>query len=69
MQTIGFIGAYDKADLIIYIAKILTAMGKSILIVDSTTLQKAKYVIPKMSPAKTYITSFEDIDIAVGIYL
>ncbi len=68
MQTVGFIGGYDKSDLIIYIAKILTEMGKSILIVDSTALQKAKYVIPKMSPSKTYITNFEDIDIAVGLY-
>ena len=28
MKKIGFIGAYDKIDLVIYIAKILTVLGK-----------------------------------------
>ena len=28
MKKIGFIGAYDKIDLIIYIAKILTVLKK-----------------------------------------
>ena len=28
MKKIGFIGAYDKTDLIIYIAKILTTLKK-----------------------------------------
>lgn len=68
MKTIGFIGAYDKTDLIIYIARILTAMNKRVLVIDTTFLQKAKYIIPAISPAKTYITTYEDIDIAVGFY-
>ena len=28
METIGFIGSYDKTDLIIYIAKVLAETGK-----------------------------------------
>lgn len=68
MKTIGFIGAYDKTDLIIYIARILTAMYKRVLVIDTTFLQKAKYIVPAISPAKTYITTYEDIDIAVGFY-
>ncbi len=68
MQTIGFIGGYDKSDLIIYIAKILAVMGKKVLIIDTTTLQKIRYIIPTMSPAKTYVTNFQDIDFAVGFY-
>ena len=68
MKTIGFIGAYDKTDLIIYIARILTAMNKRVLVIDTTFLQKAKYIVPAISPAKTYITTHEDIDIAVGFY-
>lgn len=68
MKTIGFIGAYDKTDLIIYIARILTAMNKRVLVIDATFLQKAKYIVPAISPAKTYITTYEDIDIAVGFY-
>lgn len=68
MKTVGFIGAYDKTDLIIYIARILTAIGKKVLVIDATTLQKAKYVVPAISNAKVYVTNFEDIDIAVGFY-
>ena len=68
MKTIGFIGAYDKTDLIIYIARILTAMNKRVLVIDTTFLQKAKYIVPAISPVKTYITTYEDIDIAVGFY-
>lgn len=66
MRTIGFIGAYDKIDLIIYIAKLLTEMDKKVMIIDATTLQKAKYIVPAISPSKSYVTEFEGIDIAVG---
>lgn len=66
MKTIGFIGAYDKTDMLLNIAKILTTMKNKVLIIDSTIMQKAKYVVPAISPSTTYITSFEDIDIAVG---
>ena len=66
MKKIGFIGAYDKIDLIIYIAKILTVLGKRVLVVDATTNQKARYVIPVINPSKTYVTEYEEIDIAVG---
>ena len=66
METIGFIGAYDKTDLILNLAKILTCMGERILIIDSTINQKAKYIVPFINPTTTYITNFEDMDIAVG---
>lgn len=66
MRKIGFIGAYDKTDLIIYIAKILTIMKKKVLVIDSTLTQKARYVVPVINPTKEYITEYEDIDIAVG---
>ncbi len=66
MKKIGFIGVYDKTDLIINIAKILTAMQKKVIVVDSTLTQKAKYVVPVINPTITYITNFEDIDVAIG---
>lgn len=66
MKKIGFIGAYDKTDLILYIAKILTTLGKKVLVIDSTITQKAKYVVPAINPTLMYITEFEEIDIAVG---
>lgn len=66
MKKIGFIGAYDKTDLIIYIAKILTVLKKKVLVIDSTINQKARYVVPAINPTIKYVTDFEDIDIAVG---
>lgn len=42
MRKIGFIGAYDKTDLILYLARIFTASGKKILFIRSTITQKAK---------------------------
>ena len=66
MKKIGFIGTYDKTDLILNIAKILTTMGRRVIMVDLTLTQKAKYVVPVINPTLTYITNFEDIDVAVG---
>ncbi len=66
MNKIAFIGSYDKADMIIYIAKILTNLGKKVLVIDSTVLQKTRYIVPTMKAFKQYITTFENIDIAVG---
>lgn len=66
MKKIGFIGAYDKTDLIIYVAKILTTLQKKVLVVDATTNQKARYVIPVINPTTMYVTEYEEIDIAVG---
>lgn len=66
MKKISFIGAYDKTDLIIYIARILVAMKKNVLVIDATVNQKAKYVVPVINPSKTYVTEFEGIDVAVG---
>ncbi len=68
MKKIGFIGAYDKTDLILNIAKILTMFNKQVLVVDSTICQKAKYIVPAINPTKTYITEFEKIDVAIGFY-
>lgn len=66
MERIAFIGSYDKADFIIYIAKILANTGKKVLVVDSTVLQKTRYIVPTMQAPKQYITTFEDVDIAIG---
>ena len=66
MKKIGFIGAYDKTDLILYVSKVLTELGKKVLIIDNTIKQKAKYVVPVINPTKTYITDFEGMDVAVG---
>ena len=66
MKSIRFIGIYDKTDLLINIAKILTEMSKKVLIIDFTINQKARYIVPTIEPTISYITSYEDIDVAVG---
>lgn len=66
MKKIGFIGAYDKTDVILSVAKVLTMAGKQVLILDNTITQKCKYVVPVINPTKSYITSYEEIDVAVG---
>lgn len=66
MKTIGFIGAFDKADLLMYLAKIITVLGKKVLIIDATSMQKMRYIIPAINPTKSYITEYEQFDVAVG---
>ena len=66
MKTIGFIGAYDKTDFIIYVAKALTLLEKKVLVVDNTITQKARYIVPVINPTKSYVTEFEGIDVSVG---
>jgi len=66
LKKIGFIGAFEKTDLIVYVAKILTGTGKRVLVIDTTILQKARYIVPTIVPTKFYVTEFEKIDIAVG---
>ena len=66
MKKIGLIGAYDKTDFILYIAKILSILGKSVIVIDTTMNQKAKYVVPVINPTRTYLTEYETIDVAVG---
>ncbi len=66
MKTVGFLGGYDKIDLILYVARILTLAKKRVIVIDTTIAQKAKYVVPSISPTKTYLTEFEGFDVAVG---
>lgn len=66
MKKIGFIGAFDKSNFIIYVAKLLELLGYKILVVDATSGQKIKYIVPSINPTKAYITDFENIDFAVG---
>lgn len=66
MEKIGFIGGFDKTDLIIYAAKVLTEMGNKVLILDTTQNQKTRYVVPAINPTISYITEFQNIDVAIG---
>jgi len=66
MKKVGFIGIYDKTNMLLTVAKMLTKKLKRVLVVDATAEQKLKYIVPTIHPTKTYITTWEDIDIAIG---
>ena len=66
MKKIGFIGGYDKADLIIYTAKILTELGNKVLVLDTTQKQKLRYIVPTINPTISFVTEFQKIDVAGG---
>ncbi|MBO4815775.1 MAG: hypothetical protein J5507_02330 [Clostridia bacterium] len=66
MKKIGFIGAFEKTDLITYTGRILTEVGNKVLIIDTTLQQKARYIVPAIAPTKSYVTEYEDMDVAVG---
>ena len=66
MKRVAFIGGTDKTSMLLYIAKVLTIMGHKVLIMDTTVCQKARYIVPTMQASKRYITTFENIDIAIG---
>ena len=66
MKKIGFIGGTDKTDLISYIAKTLDDLNKHTLVVDTSIMQKTRFVMPTINPTKAYITNYENIDFAVG---
>lgn len=66
MKTIAFVGAYDKTDLILYIARVTSLLKKRVLVIDSTLNEKARYIVPAITPSRAYITRFEDMDVAIG---
>ena len=68
MEQIGFIGAYDKKDLLINIAKVLLNLNKRVLIVDATMIQRLRYVVPRISNATNniYVSEYLGIDVALG---
>ncbi len=66
MEKVGFIGATDKTDLIVYVAKVLELIGKKVIVVDTTIMQKSRYVVPAINPTRAYITDFDNVDYAVG---
>ncbi len=66
MKKVGFIGATDKTNLIMYVAKAITYAEKKVMIIDTTITQKTKYIVPAINPTKAYVTEFEGIDFAVG---
>lgn len=66
MDKIGFLGAFEKTDLIMYTAKVLNDLGKKVMVIDASKLQKMKYIVPTIENSNSYVTTFENIDFAIG---
>ena len=68
MKVVNFIGYSDKTEIMLYVAKIVQSFGKNVLYIDSVSTQKCKYIIPNIleDEEEKYVTTFEDIDIAIG---
>lgn len=67
MKKIVFIGGFDKLDLIQYVAIVLHNVGKKVLLVDATRMQKSRYITPAIdNTKKQYITTTQGVDLAVG---
>ena len=68
MEQIGFIGFYDKKDILLNIGKIFSYLGKKTLIVDATMMQRMRYIVPKVSANNsiTYVSEYQGTDVAVG---
>ena len=66
MRAIGMYGYVDKYDFIMAVAKTITIMGKSVLVVDATIDDKYKYMIPNISNEDKYVTQYGEVDFAVG---
>ena len=64
MKKIGFIGAFEKTDLILYISKLIVESGRSVLFIDLTRAQRARYVVPTLVTGGPYVTQYEGIDVA-----
>ena len=67
MKIVGFLGGYDKLDFLLHVSRIMTLNEKKVILIDATTMQKAKYVVPAISPTQSYVTHFEDFDVACRI--
>lgn len=66
MEQIGFVGVNDKKDLLLNIAKIISKLNKRVLIVDATIMQRLRYIIPRVASTPTYVSEYDEIDVAVG---
>jgi len=68
LKQVGFIGSYDKKDILLYISKVLTNCGIKVLIVYATIAQRMRYIIQNTSSnnSMTFVSEYLGIDIAVG---
>lgn len=67
MEVAGFVGTFDKKDLLLDLAKVLEIMKYKVLIIDATTQQRLRYIVPRINRNTiTYVSEYQGIDVALG---
>lgn len=69
MKLVGFAGSVDKTDLVMYIAKLISTLGKKTIFIDATANQKTRYIIPTISGMEDqnqYVVQHDGVEFAVG---
>lgn len=66
MKKVVFFGAPDKSHLLLVLGKLLTAMGRKVLIVDSTLAQSMQGYLPQVDFSYS-LREFEGFDVATGL--
>lgn len=66
MQVLGMYGYVDKYNFVISVARTLNIMSRSVLVIDATTDNKYKYIVPSINNTEKYVTQYGEIDFAVG---
>lgn len=68
MEQVGFIGFYDKKDILLNIGKVFSYLGIRTLIVDATMVQRMRYIVPNVSAngSLSYVSEYQGTDVAVG---
>lgn len=66
MKKVVFFGAPDKSHLLLVLGKLLTAMERKVLIVDSTLAQSMQGYLPRADFGDS-LREFEGIDVATGL--
>lgn len=66
-EVIALAGYVNKTDFVINLAKAISYMGKTVLVIDGTIEERMKYTVPSLAvKEKEYVTQYDSIDFAVG---
>lgn len=69
MKSVGFIGQIDNNGFILCVAKLVSAFGNKVIVIDATATQKSRYNTPNMfniSRLDQSIVLYDNIDVAIG---
>lgn len=69
MKSIGFIGQIDNNGFVLSVAKLVSAFGNKVIVIDATSSQRSRYNTPNMFNASRIdqtIVLFDSIDVAIG---